>query len=100
MFIGNLNQTQPSFFAQDPWPLIFNWISNASKLPDGDHTIQGNNIFANICEVTTQPRSQTKFESHTQHIDLPDDAHMPKISDNSNQHVRKIVVKIKMIVLS
>ncbi len=135
------------------WQQAFSWITQyANDLPDGEHAIDGRDMYANIHTAITTPVEIAVFEVHREYIDLhycltggegiayspqgalqehtpydkekdyqlfypaeqssnftmqpnsfaiffPGELHMPKVTDGTNETVRKVVVKIKASLL-
>jgi YhcH/YjgK/YiaL family protein len=53
------------------WQQAFSWITeHVHDLPDGEHAINGRDMYANIHTAVTTPSSQAVFEVHKEHIDL------------------------------
>lgn len=53
------------------WQKILTWLKhNAAACPDGEHEINGRNIFAIASTIETMPLEQAVFESHRKYIDL------------------------------
>jgi len=53
------------------WDEVFAWIEAMDPtLPDGIHTIRGEEIFVNLHRYETLPREDCRWESHRRYIDL------------------------------
>ena len=53
------------------WKEVFAWIeSRDPDLPDGIHSIRGEEIFVNQHRYETLPREKCRWESHRRYIDL------------------------------
>jgi len=146
-------ETYQHLLTHNVWEQAFAWIAEkAISLPDGEHEIQGRELYVNLHRAELLPRQEGVYEAHQHYIDLhycleggeliewvpvtgltprteydsekdytlydlpaqatscvmvphtfaiflPQEAHMPKISDGKNTSVRKAVVKIRMDVL-
>ncbi|MEX2055267.1 MAG: YhcH/YjgK/YiaL family protein [Candidatus Andersenbacteria bacterium] len=155
MLLGHRHypETYQHLLTHTIWEQAFAWIEEkATHLPDGEHEIQGRELYVNLHHADLLPRHDGVYEAHQYYIDLhycleggeliewapvtgltarteydpekdytlfelraeatscvmmphtfaiflPNEAHMPKISDGKNKRVRKAVVKIKMDVL-
>ncbi len=57
---------------QNPaWQRALTWAATqAPRLPDGEHEIEGRNIYANIHGTNTKAPAQCLFEMHKQYIDI------------------------------
>lgn len=73
MLFGQYNQkTSYEHFLTNPvWKNAFDWIrKNGHTLPDGEHTIEGRDIYANIQSIQTTPIQDALFEVHEKYIDI------------------------------
>jgi biofilm protein TabA len=73
MVFGQYNQadTYQSFLGHPVWRKALSWIQeNGKTLPEGEHEIEGRNLYANIQALPTIPLSEGVFEEHQQYIDL------------------------------
>lgn len=73
MLHGQYNQlpTYSAFLAHPIWNTAFSWIqANARTLPDGEHSIQGRDMYANIQTIQTMPIESGLYEVHEEYIDI------------------------------
>lgn len=73
MIFGQYNQasTYKDILQHPVWAKALAWIQkNREALPDGEHEIEGRDLYANIQSVSTIPYSEGVFEVHQQYIDL------------------------------
>jgi biofilm protein TabA len=146
-------ETYKPWLTHPTWQTVLKWLEELpANLPDGEHAIQGRDIYVNAHSPMTGDRSTGTYEAHRDYLDLhfvrsggeliewapvgsmqptmeydkekdyqlfatpakavslmmipgsfaifmPEDAHMPKISDGINDQVRKVVVKVKLSLL-
>ncbi len=72
MIYGNLSDEKTYAFLPDAVRkcLQFARTHELSKLDTGRHTIDGDDIYVNIAEYTTDERSKKGWEAHKQYIDI------------------------------
>ncbi len=78
MLFGNLTITESyrHLLKGSPWEEILDWCSRQVgqdpmiASPEGEHEIQGRDIFASVQTVTAVPRQECRPESHRQYTDL------------------------------
>lgn len=73
MILGQYNEklTYEKTLTHPVWEKALTWIQeNRDTLPDGEHEIQGRDIYANIHTVETFPESEGFFEAHKEYIDI------------------------------
>ncbi len=73
MLFGQYNspQTYKTFLTHPIWNTAFAWIqANAHTLQDGEHAIQGRDMYANTQSMTTVPMSDGFYEVHREYIDI------------------------------
>ncbi len=73
MLFGQYNspQTYKPFLTHPVWQEALTWIQeHAENLLDGEHEIQGRDMYANMQSFSTLPRSDATFEVHEQYIDI------------------------------
>ncbi len=71
MLISYINHPQTYLILSSPtWIEIFNWLKDYHPLDPGEYPIRNHDIYANVIQTKTLPRTQCSFESHHQYIDL------------------------------
>ncbi len=73
MLFGQYNQasTHEHFLGHPVWKKALDWIQeNGKTLPEGEHEIEGRNLYANVQALSTLPLSEGAFEVHQEYIDL------------------------------
>lgn len=73
MLYGQLEkkETYKAFLTHSIWDAAFAWIAeNANKLPDGEHSIQDKDIYANIQTANTITYTDGLYEVHKEYIDI------------------------------
>lgn len=73
MLFGQYNspQTYKPFITHPVWQEALSWIQeHAKNLPDGEHEIQGREMYAHVQSLATLPLSESSFEVHEKYIDI------------------------------
>lgn len=73
MIYGQYNQasTYEHFLAHPVWKKALTWIQeNGKTLPEGEHEIEGRDLYANIQAIPTLTLSEGVFEVHQNYIDI------------------------------
>ncbi len=73
MVFGQHNQASihENILKHPIWAKALTWIQEHGEiLPEGEHEIEGRDLYANIQVISTMPYSEGVFESHQEYIDL------------------------------
>jgi biofilm protein TabA len=73
MIHGHLHtpDTYASLVQHPVWQTAFEWLRQMPAAPEkGIHPIRGDDMYVNVMEYATLPRSQCRFESHRKYLDL------------------------------
>lgn len=158
MLVAHIAQpttAEPLLSQQPALAKALEWIQAEGQHKEaGKYEIDGQNMFADIQEIDTQPRADRRFEAHKEYVDVqfcvsggeiiewapvntlepqteydaakdiqhynktptpvtailmtpgtvaiffPGDAHMVKVTDNVNQSIKKVVVKVSTRLLT
>lgn len=73
MLLGHLDypETYRYFLTHPLWQEALNWIRNIpADLPDGEHALQGRDVYAKVQTYDTLAREKARYEAHQEYIDL------------------------------
>lgn len=74
MLLGHLRayQSYQPLLKHLVWQKALVWLErfDPKSCPEGEHEIQGRDMYAVVRRIQTKPREQCRFESHRDYIDL------------------------------
>ena len=73
MIHGDLNDrdTYAHLLSHPVWDEVFQWLDALVPFPElGIEQLRGDDLYVNIMTYPTKPRSECRFESHRQYVDL------------------------------